>query len=351
MNGIVGALFRVNAGPDIGLGHLQRCLSLAAALQRAGSRCVFLICRDAVAEQRVRACGFDVAGLDGVKPGDKEDLKQTLEASHRHRCGAIVVDSYDVDGDYLAQLRRAGLFVVAIDDLARFPFPCQVVVNGSAGTAHLPYVSAAGDTVFLIGTEFVLLGQDFHAAAARIGNEAVHELLVTVGGSDRHGLMPQLLSQLDDLPAEVAINAVVGPFFENRADVEDAARRCRRTVRLIDGPASIRDLMLRADVAVSGGGQTLYELAATGTPTVAFEVDANQSHNLDALAAEGVLLLVEGPREAGFPARVSRAVMALIGCSDERKRMSAAGRRVVDGQGATRLAKTIIDLYGQADAG
>ncbi len=43
----------------------------------------------------------------------------------------------------------------------------------------------------------------------------------------------------------------------------------------------MRRLMLESDIVVSGGGQTLYELARIGTPVVAVGLALNQLHNLD----------------------------------------------------------------------
>jgi len=63
------------------------------------------------------------------------------------------------------------------------------------------------------------------------------------------------------------------------------ARRCRRRSmrgwpRLASrGPQDVAPLMLAADMAVCGGGQTTSELAATGTPAIAIRLAENQTLN------------------------------------------------------------------------
>jgi len=344
-------LFRADAGPGIGLGHLQRCLSLAAGLQRLGARGVFLSNVDATVQNQVAESGFHAERLDGVEPGSSGDLNQTLATLARYRCDTVVVDSYDVEADYLGRLRAAGLFVVAIDDLARYPFPCQLVVNGGAYSPQLPYRALVGDTTFLLGPKYALLRHEFWNVPARTVRDAARSVLITLGGGDPHDLMPGLLSLLDGLRAEFTMTAIVGPFFENYAAVEHTARGCRRLVRLVDAPGSVRDLMLEADLAVSAGEQTLYELAAAGTPTIAVEVAKNQAPNLKALAADGVLRVAGSLGQAGLLDRVAETVQELLEDNHARAKMTKAGQRLVDGRGAVRVAGVMVKGGGTLPGG
>ncbi|MCL5958546.1 MAG: UDP-2,4-diacetamido-2,4,6-trideoxy-beta-L-altropyranose hydrolase [Chloroflexi bacterium] len=337
-------LFRLEANPQIGIGHLQRCLSLAVALHRLGTSCVFLANADPIVQKRVADSGFKAERMNGSEPGTDEDLGLVLTMANRHQGEVIVVDSYRVGADYLQGLREAGLIVVAVDDLAVHPFPCQIVVNGSAGAQDLPYVSSSPDTRFLLGSEHILLRPEFWDVPPRMTREVVKNILVILGGADSHNLMPRLLAMLDDLAPWFGVTAVIGPFFANRDEVEMVAKRCRKPVRRVEAPDSVRDLMLEADLAISAGGQTLYELAASGTPTVAVQVADNQSSNLRGLAAEGVLQFAGSVEDAGLVGRVGAAIGELIGNSSARARMSRTGQRLVDGRGAIRLAETIIRL-------
>ena len=102
-------------------------------------------------------------------------------------------------------------------------------------------------------------------------------------------------------------------------------------------------------MAVSGGGQTLYELAAAGVPTVAIEVAENQRFQMEAFEAEGFLRSVE----AGQPAECGLVTANMVDClrqdQEMRSRMSQAGRRLVDGRGSLRVAEAILGR-GRVDA-
>jgi UDP-2,4-diacetamido-2,4,6-trideoxy-beta-L-altropyranose hydrolase len=334
-------LFRVDAGLGAGLGHLRRSLSLAAALRQHGATCTFLTSGDKIVHNLVESAGWDMEV--STMSGDSEDMKQVLGSARGCGGNVVVVDSYKVDIGYLLGIRKAGLYTVVLDDLARFPFPSQLVINASALASRLPYISSTGDTRFLLGTEYALLAPEFWNVHIRSVHEEVDQVLATLGGEDQNNLMPGLLDLLQDLPGEFDVTAIVGPFFRNRAQIEAAMSNCRRRVKLVEVGTSIRDLMLESDMAVSGGGQTLYELAATGTPTVAIQIADNQNINLQGLADQGVLRLGGRIGDPGLVKTLRRELSDMVQNVAIRKEMSAAGQRAVDGQGALRVAKAMAE--------
>lgn len=331
-------LFRVDAGSQHGLGHLRRCLGLAAALTRAGMTSVFLVSSDQAVVHRM--AGFQVVplGVDGASLGSAQDLERTLQVAAHYQSSTVVVDSYHVDAAYLQWLRARGLVVVAISDFARFAFPCQFVVNGAPHAPQLPYRAAADDTQFLLGTQYAMLGPEFWSVPPRRVRPTVQNVLVTLGGTDSHHLMPRLLALLDSLLGEFAVTVVVGPFVEAHAELERAALGCRRAIDLVHGPDSLHDLMLRSDLAISAGGQTLYELAVTGTPAIAVQAADNQAENIRAIAERGSARAVGRAEEGGVLSALGQAVQALLQEREARIAMSVAGQKLVDGHGAQRVA-------------
>jgi spore coat polysaccharide biosynthesis predicted glycosyltransferase SpsG len=275
-------------------------------------------------------------------PGGDDDLKQVFETASAEGSGAVVTDSYLIGNRYIARLRAAGFYVVAIDDLARFPFPCQLVVNFGMHARQLSYQSSSGDTSFLLGPQYALLRPEFWHVDSRTIDDIVQNVLITIGGSDPHNLMPRMLASLDELSDKFTITAVIGPFFENRREIELSRDRCGRRVRLVDDPCLVRDHMLQADLAVSAGGETLYELAATGTPCVAFQVADNQSDNIQGMAAQGVLWSAGAVGDADLLDHVKTTTQRLIQSARTRLEMSKAGQLLIDGHGASRVVEMIL---------
>jgi UDP-2,4-diacetamido-2,4,6-trideoxy-beta-L-altropyranose hydrolase len=336
-------LFRVQADKRIGLGHLRRCLSLASALKEIGTECMFLTNRDVYVATRISALGHESCEDHRSKIGHRGDLEYVQRVAHRNDCGIIVVDSYEANESYLRSLKSMGFYVTAIDDLAAQPFACQLVINGGAQARQLPYESSSGDTVFLLGSEYALVSQEFWQVPPRDIRENMHTILILMGGADPNNLMPRLIDALDKLTADFEIKAVIGPFYRARDELGRAANDCRKSLRVLNAPESMADILRDCDIAISSGGQTLYELAAMGIPAVAIEVAENQRKSLEALAAEGAIVLAGRAFDQGLMETVTSAAARLILSYNERLEMSKAGRRIVDGQGPRRAAKIITE--------
>lgn len=343
-------LFRVDAGRQIGLGHLQRSLALAAALRKLEVESQFLVDHDSGAGDRIHRSGYPVETLPRVESWSAEDCRATLDTANSQECPAVIVDSHRATAEYLSDLRSSGIFLIGRDDLARFPLPCQMVMNGNADAEKLRYVSSSGDTVFLLGTRYTVLGEEFWDLRSRADDRTVENVLVTLGGTDEFNLMPKLLETLERLPGGFTITAIVGPYFENISEVKDAASRMARQVKLSQNLPSLHDAIIEADLAVSAAGQTLYELARAGCPTVGFSVASNQQGQLTALGESGFLVSAGDAETDDVPGGVGEAVCSLIGDPLSRSAMAAAGRRLVDGQGAIRVAQSIVDGMGSPAA-
>jgi UDP-2,4-diacetamido-2,4,6-trideoxy-beta-L-altropyranose hydrolase len=337
-------LCRVDAGPNTGLGHLQRCLSLAEAFRRQGLAVVFLVPEVGDVPARVQGGGFELLGRDHGKcfAGGGGDRDMVVDAARLQACDLVVLDSYHIDNEYIADVRRAGLVTIVIDDLAAEPFAAHLVVNGAAGTDRLAYTSSTGDTQFLLGPQYALLHTAFWGAPKRVLSPKVNHILVSVGGADPGRALPRILRSIDGLSDSFTITAVVGPFAFD--DPDPAPEQYDHPVSFIRAAHHLRQLMYDADVAVSASGQTLYELAATGTPAVAVQLFENQATNVRGLAAEGAVVDGGNASDADFNVRLGRSVAELIGDGRKRDRLSHRGQALIDGLGATRVAAAALRL-------
>jgi spore coat polysaccharide biosynthesis predicted glycosyltransferase SpsG len=106
--------------------------------------------------------------------------------------------------------------------------------------------------------------------------------------------------------------------------------------------------MLKSDVALTGGGQTIYELAATATPAAAIEIAPNQRRNAEEFSKRNALSLVGRADERDVIEKAVDAIATLAADRETRVAMGTTGRRLVDGRGAERVAQRIAEQIGTA---
>lgn len=344
-------LIRVDGAAQVGLGHLQRSLSLATGLSSLGVPCLFVTNDDPLVSRRVSRFGFGGATIGAVPSWGEQDLGRTVQVAREAGCAGVVVDSDGEGLAFLAGLRREGFWVAAVDDSASYDFPCHLVVNGDAHAAGLQYTSSSGDTRFLLGPKYSILRWEFCKPHARIVRKTPEELLVMMGGADPFNLMPRVLALVKEHPLPVRVTGVVGPFFRDVEQMQAAETQAQGAIRLVFDPDSMRDLMLEADVAVSAGGQTLYELACVGTPTVAVSVADNQDRQLEAFSDSGCVIVAGRGDAPNIMTDIRNLVVSLFQEEQRRARMSAAGQQLIDGNGALRVASAILEMLTREHTG
>jgi spore coat polysaccharide biosynthesis predicted glycosyltransferase SpsG len=261
---------------------------------------------------------------------------------------AVVVDSYVFTTEHFRQLSEAGRPVVAIDDLEDRPLPVALVVNSRIGVGPGDYASyVARETRLLLGPSYALLRPEFMDEPNRTTPARAQRALLTLGGSDPEGLMPKLMRWVATELEWADLAVVAGPLSDNLKEVRAASAVIGSRAAVLEQPGNMRALMLKADIAVSGGGQTLYELAATATPTVAIRMADNQTRNVKGLEASGVVKWAGDVQDGDLQVKVRTRVRRLAEDPQERAAMAAAGRGLVDGRGAERVAAAVLKLTEQ----
>ena len=192
-----------DAGPEIGLGHVSRCVALGRAAAE-GARVSFVVGKDAAATSLLRHAGLPIFPLAG-----RVDSPAALERLPRLTADVVVVDSYRASAEFFASLRSAAAQVVAVDDLADRPLPVDVVVNGGAAAEALPYHRVAA-TCFLLGARYALLDPRYAEAPSRRAGDRASRVLVSLGGGRHEAHLLAALGAVDDALDGVAVDVAVG---------------------------------------------------------------------------------------------------------------------------------------------
>jgi spore coat polysaccharide biosynthesis predicted glycosyltransferase SpsG len=341
----VTLLVRPDVGADVGLGHLRRCLTVAEALREQGVASAFLLPPGPGAEL-ARAEGFRVEAAT-AEPGTTADLGETAALAGSLGAAGVFVDSYAAGEEFLGELVRSTPLVAAFDDRCLHPFPCRLVVNGGLGAEHRPYTSSSGATDFLLGAAYAPLRRAYwNGPPARGEAGAVPRVLVVFGGADLSGHTPAAVAALDGVEGPIRVVAAVGPLAGNLAEVEAAAAGSPHEAEVVHDPPDFTSLVAGADLAISAGGGTLVELVAAGTPAIAVEIAENQRPGIEALLAAGAIEHAGRVDDPGLAVRLQALVQALLADGERRAALTRAGRSLLDGRGALRIAARLAALVG-----
>ena len=307
-------------GPGVGLGHTVRCLALASKLRTDNARDVrFLLSSRARERQIVRRERFSVGHLEP---------RSTLSDQ-----AAYVVDLDAPPASWPFGFISAPIVLAAIDDRGLIRRGVDIVVNQNVNANRNQY---GPSVTTLVGPRFALLRREFELARLRTRKvrETGRRVVVTLGGSDPVGGTAGVLEAL--AAARFDMVAVVGPNF--RHNVRPPNRSAAR-IRVVRNPRRMASLFQWADVAISAGGSTLYELAACGTPAITMSENTAQEEHGKSLQELGVVEYVGSADHVGD--ELLSITADLLQDRRRRREMSRSGRNLVDGHGTERVTRML----------
>jgi UDP-2,4-diacetamido-2,4,6-trideoxy-beta-L-altropyranose hydrolase len=280
--------------------------------------------------------------------GSRSDLQETTSFLKSVGPGWVALDGYRFDARYQREIRQRGHRLLVIDDNAHLDrYEADILVNQNLYARELHY-STRPETKLLLGPDYFLLRREFQPTRAKRETPVFAEkILVTLGAMDPENVTLKVLKGMDRLrDRKLQVTALVGPDNPHLRMLEKHASGSPHGVGIVVDPPAIAPLMLGTDLAVSGGGTTLGELAHMGVPTLAVIVAENQRMAVAAWERDGIVrTLGEGSRlEADA---VSRGIFGLASDGKARERMSEKGRTLVDGRGAERIINNLLAFSDQ----
>jgi UDP-2,4-diacetamido-2,4,6-trideoxy-beta-L-altropyranose hydrolase len=343
-------LIRADASATHGTGHVMRCLALALALRERGARVVLAVaeCPESLVE-RIQSSGVGVERL-AVEVGSPEDAAATRALAGVSSAGWLVLDGYRFGLDFHRALGGGGFQLAVIDDFAHLDgYEADLLLNQNSQARAEDYPEVPR---LLLGPSHALLRSEFvetlRGRAARSFGGPVRRLLVTMGGADPGNATTTILEALSALGSEPPETRVlVGAANPHRAAV-DAAASGVRGCRVLDPVRDMVPLLEWADLAVCAGGSTLWEMAAFGVPVASVILAENQQPLVADLQQRGMVADLGWDRDLA-PERCSRDLGALMADGARRQRMSEIGRGLVDGAGAERVARALLEPPGSLD--
>ncbi|MDO8662364.1 MAG: hypothetical protein Q7K98_03995 [Candidatus Omnitrophota bacterium] len=314
-----------------GLGHVVRCLSLRFAFLESGAECEMFIDGD-------DALGSVMSGapwrcLHWVS--DAEIIRAVVGAAD-----IVVIDSYLAAQnvyDVVAESKKLAMF---FDDTRRLLYPCGYVVNASAESTGTGYPPRQG-VKYCLGPDYICLRREFWDLTPFLVRPDIKRVFLSFGAVDSKNILGRVLGACVSARPDLTYLAVVGPATRKGLSLLEAYENVQSVEFLRDVSVNrLISAMQSVDVAVSSCGQTIYELAKTGVPSVTVRAHENQYLTWQMMVSSGAVCDGGAVNET-LEGRVLAALQAMQAPS-LRQVCQDSGCRLVDGQGARRIVSILL---------
>lgn len=316
-------------GRDIGFGHVARCSSIYQAFEKFGIYPRFIINGDDSVKSILSDIDVDIINwIDDLSIISKSDI--------------VIVDSYLADIDTFNELSNNVSLVAYIDDNNRLDYPKGIVINGTLDTSNMNY-QKRDNIKYLLGNDYIPLRKDFWDIPKIKIKDSIETILITMGGNDLRNLTPKILDLLNNYFPDINKKIIIADSFENVTEIEKLKNN---HVELIYSPDSseIINVMASSDLSISSSGQTLYELACLGVPTIAIGIIDNQKNNIKNWINQGFIEYVGCWNDENLLENILDRI-ELLKDKNIRYDKRLLGVRAVNGKGSLKIVKSILNEF------
>ncbi len=288
--------FFCDSSLSAGLGHVNRCLAIAEALEELEYRSLFVGGFCPGSESAVQAAGFPCEKVfieDGNLP-----LNQILEVLTKRQYASVVIDSYAVTGPSLSKIRgEITSRLMVIDDTGELDrYECDGVINFSF-LAESRGISYPGTETFL-GPEYfparrwlkkVRRFREAKSIAVRPSRG-----MIFAGGSDDGTLTSRLVRILAELNLPMEVDIFLRSDAVKLEETGKLLLESGLTGRILHGDPLFREALSESDLILCAGGLVKYESAFAGLPSVVFSATGIQQEDTAYFENRGMCLSLDG---------------------------------------------------------
>jgi len=238
------------------------------------------------------------------------------------------------------------LKILAIDDLADRTHDCEILLDQNFGRKNEDYQPLVpSDCQRLLGTRYTLLRDEFASWRAMSLNrrksvQPPNNILVNLGGVDNDNVTLKILQSLNTFVQQSTqafnVTVVMGKTAPHIVRIQDFAKQANFPCHVIVNANNMAELMANADLAIGAAGSTTWERCCLGLPMVLIVLADNQQVIAKALADKNVVKVVTDM--AALDEQLPRLLSEI---ADNYKKFSRQSAKLVDGQGAKRVAHWI----------
>lgn len=241
-----------------------------------------------------------------------------------------IVDSYVAKLEIYEEIEKHAKRVLYLDDQERIKYPNGIILN-PARTTEYSYNRS------LVGSKYALIRSDFSKIKKIHTNEVVNRILIFLG-ADNFGITSRIVNAIREFDEKLVLDVLLPSNNDNSIDIL-SDNNCNYYKNL--SSRDVATLMLKDDLAIVAGGQTVFELMVTKVPFVCFLMADNQKDNINYLIANQI---IERSINVDTKELESEVLLQIAKIMDiqTRKEVVMKMSKCIDGDGANRVIGELL---------
>ena len=318
-------LFRCDGGslPEIGTGHVVRCLLLADKLRGSKEFDVAFLMKDyAEGIKYVVDRGYKVYKI----PLERDELEEIVNTIKNFSPEILVIDKLDTKEDYMKKIKKTGVVVITLDDVGPGQKYADITINA---------ILESGISLYE-GPRYIVLPKMKHKEIKEIEPKDVKRIFLSFGGYDYLNITLKAMKALENLDERIEIIVVIGGAYKYQNELNNFLKQSKRNFSAYFQPKNFSELFDQADMAIVSGGLTLFEAMARGIPSMVVAQYEHQTETARKYEDRGATIYL-GNGNSLDDKTVYARVNELIKNKDLRKSLMKNGMLLVDGLGLERV--------------
>jgi len=322
-------VFRTEASPAIGGGHVMRCLTLANQLRNDGWDTSFCCSNETYFTiPQLKSSGHKM--LDSII--SKKDATDWL-----------VIDHYGLGLEYEKSCRSHAKQILVFDDLPTRAHDCDILVDQNLGRTPEDYQGLVPKTAFVAtGTAFAVLRSQF-ASARMCGlsqnrlTDSPLRLMIAMGLTDPDNATELILNILKKNISNIRVNIVLGGSAPHLEKIRKKVFNLPFVTRIYTNVTDMAGLLAKTDLVIGAAGSSAWERCCLGIPALIVVLAENQRRVADALDEKNIAINLGSLRNLKTKEAAEKIYQA-IESQEQLATLARNAAKVCDGLGARRVA-------------
>jgi UDP-2,4-diacetamido-2,4,6-trideoxy-beta-L-altropyranose hydrolase len=276
-------IIRVNFFENIGGGHFMRMIALAQKLKRDDFEVFFMvICSNKILVEEFLQNKFNVIFQEEMELYYWEtDLNNLISFANKIMPAFIVIDGYKFSYEYEIGIKSAGFKLMKVDDLPRQKCCADILLNQNHGSNNFNH-DTSDNTLSLFGLKYLLIRDEFTLIDLKKKNKLKKKkvkllIILSAGSKITDNINLLLLKALVAMKNTFEnVTLIVGKMGTISNELLKFKYESDFKLNILQNLNNVSYEMFNADIAITAGGSTMWELMYTQTPFVTISLNKDQ---------------------------------------------------------------------------